>query len=165
MYTVEDCPRIFCGDCAKWKIGADRGESLCPKLDHKKIKFYKPYFKSYDCGQYHTICSEFEPKHPEYADLKDWTNFKDYWQVFEKAWLTACERRGIAVVLNDDFSTLYRIPLETWLYGDLVQDNVLMATVKQYSVRKLVNGCFLSQVVSEAIDGVQLTEDTAEQDK
>ena len=70
MYTIEDCPHFMCQDCKYFKINADIEESLCKRIDHKKVRFHKNPFSSYHCGEHHIICRDFEPKHPEYADFK-----------------------------------------------------------------------------------------------
>ena len=86
MYTIEDCPHFMCQDCKYFKINADREESLCKRIDHKKVKFYKSPFSSYHCGEHHIICHDFEPKHPEYADFQNWNGIDDYLNTFIESW-------------------------------------------------------------------------------
>ncbi len=55
---------ITCGMCKHFKVRADiDGEdSNCKRLDHKKVRFHEPWFKSYDCGQFgQKICGDFNP--------------------------------------------------------------------------------------------------------
>lgn len=54
---------VGCGNCAYFNFGCDPGvESTCKRIDHKKIRFAVPWFKSYDCGQYTAhMCAEFQP--------------------------------------------------------------------------------------------------------
>jgi len=155
MYTIDNCPNFSCCCCAKWKIDAERNECICPKLDHKKVKFYIPYFKCYDCGMHHVICGEFVPKYPHYADFKDWTNFEDYWKVYEKAWLTdGMKNRGIGFTVDGDGEKIFFVPLETWLYGEVVKDGILQATTMGYHVRKIINGVTHYPMMYEVINGV-----------
>lgn len=157
LVDIDDCPRFFCIHCAKWSVDADRKCGQCPKLDHKKVKFYKPYFKCYDCGMHHLICSQFTPRNPEYADFQNWTGFDDYWKVYEQAWLTDASRnRGVAFVLDDNYDIMYYVPLETWLYGEIIQNGVLMATTKAYHKRTVKDGWTHYPMVYEAINGVLL---------
>lgn len=157
MYNVDDCPHFMCRHCAKWKVNADMGECTCPKLDHKKIKLYKPYFKTYDCGAHHIICSEFVPSNPDYKDFEDWTNFEDYWKIFKEVWLTDnYKSHGVAVVLNGNYEIIYYVPLNVWLYGDLVVNGRLQATIKAYHKPKYVGGVKQYPMVYEPIDGVDL---------
>lgn len=156
MYSAEDCPNLHCGDCKYFNINGDREPSPCKKINHKAVKFYKPWFKSYDCGMNHLVCGEFEPKHPEYADIKDkWTNFADFWKVYEKVWLTNCERNGIPFVLNDDFDVMYYVPLETFLYGKVVEDGILKATRKSYLRQSRASPTGYNRI-TENINGVKI---------
>lgn len=55
--------QITCGDCEYFNIRADLDGvvSTCKRLDHKHLKFAKPWFKSYDCGQSRLAsCSDFK---------------------------------------------------------------------------------------------------------
>ena len=129
MYTVDTCPHYGCKDCKFFRVDADRNESLCKRIDHKTIKFAVPWFKSYDCGQYfHLPCADFIPKHIEYADAKEWTNFEDFWDVYVKAWLPY-QNEDILVwfCLNDDNSVRYGVPLDRFKDNTMIKDNILMA--------------------------------------
>lgn len=157
MYNDEDCPHFMCGDCKYFKVDADRSESLCKRIDHKTVKFWRPYFASYDCGQHHMICADFEPKHPEYADFKDkWEGFEDYWAAYKEAWLPS-GTSTVPFYINDDHSAMYRVPLETFLYGPVVKDGVLQAISKTTSGKaKQSNGVQLYGLHREPIDGVRV---------
>lgn len=159
MYTVDSCPHFMCWDCKFFRNDADRAESLCPRLNHKNLKWAKPWFKSYDCGEHHIICNAFKPKHPEYADFKDWTNFDDYWAIYQKAWLPkALKYSTVSFILNDDFEVRYKVPLQLFIDGTHIIDGVLQATEKNYYKR-----CKKSDehptgyvLVREKINGVML---------
>lgn len=154
MYTIDTCPNLGCRNCKFWNINADRNDSICKRFDHKQIKVFTPYFKSYTCGENHVICADFEPKHPEYADMKEWTNFEDFWKVYQKVWLTDCEKRGIAVTLNGDTKVMYIVPLERFLYGTMIEDGRLMAIKKKYY--KQTRSGFGYKLITEEINGVKL---------
>lgn len=159
MYNEYNCPNLACGDCKYFKINGDREHSPCKKIDHKTVKFHKPWFKSYDCGMHHLICGEFEPKHPEYADIKNkWTNFADFWKVYEKVWLTSSSRiNGIPFILNDNFDVAYYVPLETFLYGKVVENGILNATRKSYLKQTRASPTGYTRI-NEEINGVKITE-------
>lgn len=131
MYNEEDCPNLKCGDCKFYKNG-------CKKIDGKHIRYYLKVFTPCDEGASNTICSNFVPMHPEYADIKGkWTNFDDYWKVYSNVWLFAHEKtQGIALHLDDDDDTIYYVPLKVWLYEDLCDaDGKLKAYKKAYYKR------------------------------
>lgn len=154
---IDDCPNFMCIHCSKWCVNADRKNGSCPKLDHKKVKFYKPYFKCYDCGMHHIICSQFTPRNPDHPDFQNWTNFDEYWKVYEQAWLTSTTKtRGVPFVLDDNYDIMYFVPLETWLYGEIVQNGVLMATTRAYHKQKITDGWTHYPMVYEEINGVPL---------
>lgn len=160
MYSVDDCPHFMCHDCKFWKVNADLkpNQSTCKRIDHKRVKFWRPFFASYDCGRNHMICADFEPAHPEYADFKNqWEGFDDYWRSYQKAWLTSPEKRGIAFYINDDHNVMYCTTLDTFLYGPVVKDGMLQAFEKCYSKRdKVDHGVQLYKIIREPVDGVRL---------
>jgi hypothetical protein len=96
---------LQCGQCKHFKAGADREgiESTCKRLDHKHIKFAKPWFKSYDCGQFFgTVCRDFEPAAYCVWLCKHWKGFDDYF--------AGEEFKGtVALVLDSDFSVRYKV--------------------------------------------------------
>ena len=155
MYTIDTCPNLGCRNCKFYKIDADRDGSICKRFDHKQIKVFTPWFKCYTCGENHIICADFEPKHPEHVDMREWTNFEDFWKVYQEAWLTNYHKQhGIAVTLNGDTKVTYRISLERFLYGTMIEDGKLMATSKQYY--KHTRSGFGYKLITEEINGVEL---------
>lgn len=157
MYTVNNCPHYGCGDCVYFKVDADRAESLCKRINHKKIKFAVPWFKSYDCGQsFHLPCNAFMPKYMERADAKDWTNFEDFWRAYVKAWLPY-QNEDILVwfCINDDITVRYGVPLKSFLDGTMIKDNKLMAIKKQYFKRTNRNEIGYT-IINEDIQSVEL---------
>lgn len=161
MIDVEDCPRIMCRHCKYWRCDADRNASLCKRLDHKRIQFYRPWFASYDCGANHLICADFEPSNPSHAMYKDWEGFEDYWRAFKIAWLTkSISRDGAPLTVDGNREVTYYVPLQVFLYGPLVTGGKLQATKKDYQVRdKVDRGIQLYKTVYEAIDGVKIEEE------
>lgn len=150
MYTVDTCPHVGCKDCAYFKVNADLNgiESICKRIDHKKVKFAIPRFKSYDCGCFHIPCGDFIPKHPEHADFKDWTNFNDFWKVYVETWLPyGNENITVAFTINGDTSVRYHVPLSKFIDGTMIIDGVLQAIEKTYYAHHY-------NIVHEKIDGV-----------
>lgn len=157
-YTIDNCPHLGCQDCKYFRVNADREESICKRIDHKSIKFAKPWFKSYDCGASHIICRDFEPKHPEYTDFESWKGFDDYWKVFKEAWLPnskAIIRTSVAFTLHDDTSIRYYVLLTDFINGTFIKDGKLLAFEKKYykQSRKSPIGY---ELITEKIDGVEI---------
>ena len=65
MYTnCDEWIRIECKQCKYFKVNADMEnvESTCKRLDHKRLRFAKKIFMSYDCGCCDVnTCADFEP--------------------------------------------------------------------------------------------------------
>lgn len=159
MYTEENIPHAMCRDCKYFKIDADRRESLCKRIDHKYVKFFKPYFKSYCCGEHHTVCCEFEPKFPDSADFKDkWTCFEDFFPAYKSVWCTSEEiQNGFPFVVNDNFGVIYRVPFEKFVYGNVVEGGILQANMKLYSKRSKSSPTGY-EIVRQKINGVNIVE-------
>ncbi len=159
MYTIDTVPNLDCGHCKHFNVKADLpGEvSSCKRIDHKTIKFYTPWFKCYDCGMHHMICSDFEPRHPEYADFRDWEGFDEAFPVWMDAWLPYRKKTDIGFILNGDRTTVYYVPFDTFVYGPLVVDGMLQTTGKTTCARdKVDHGVQLYKRVYEKIDGVTI---------
>lgn len=161
MYTIDNCPHFGCGDCLYFDVNAERDNvvSICKRIDHKNVKFAEPYFKSYDCGQhYHIPCGDFIPKHLDYADAKEWTNFNDFWNAYVKAWLPyENENITIPFTINDNTDVRYHVPLKRFIDGTMIMDGFLQATEKTYMKRTVIDlGVQLYTVVHEEINGVKI---------
>lgn len=144
MYTVDDCPHIGCKDCLF------NGEN-CKRIGGTNLEFVRPWFASQPSG-FHIPCNSFVPKHPEYADMKEWTNYDDFLPVYMEAWWSGRKRCGF--MINGDRSVWYFVPLEKFIDGTMIQDGKLMATHKEYYKRTREG--FGYKLVSEEIDGVML---------
>lgn len=156
MYTVDTCPHYGCGDCKYFRIDADRNESLCKRIDHKKVKFAIPWFKSYDCGQnFHIPCNDFEPKYMHYADAKSWDGFDNFWETYVKAWLPyQDENKLIWFCINNDTNIEYGLPMKVFIQGNMISDNTLLATKKRYYKRTKEG--FGYKLITEDINGVEI---------
>lgn len=100
----EEWPCLQHRHCKYFKVNADREESTCKRIDHKHIKFAKPYFKSYDCGQFQAgVCKDFTPAKVWKWLYKNWTSYEDY---FGKDFVP---KGTIALCVNDDSSTRYHV--------------------------------------------------------
>ena len=149
-YTVFSVPHLYCGDCKF------RGRN-CKRVDHEKVKFYKPCFQSYHGGEHHIPCRDFEPMFPQHADYRDkWQGIEDAWPVYLDAW---CENgkppKLLAFHLGDDFNTDYLVPFELFFDGGMIEDGVLKAEYKRTTVRDKVDlGVQLYKQKLEKIGGV-----------
>lgn len=157
MYTIEDCPHFMCQDCKYFKINADREESLCKRIDHKKVRFHKNPFSSYHCGEHHIICRDFEPKHPEYADFKTWEGVDDYWNTYIESWHNGKTPKTLTFHVGGDYSIDYIVPFELFFYGGMIEGNILNAIQKRTTARdKVSHGVQLYKIKEEDILGVNI---------
>lgn len=140
---MKDCENYSCGDCKYFRINADRNESLCKRIDHKKIKFYMPWFASYDCGQtMHIVCSDFEPVEWHMYACKTWTCFEDYWRQYKETWLP----------YGDIGTTL---GFMDFINGTMVKNGVLKAVERMY-FKHNVNCTTNYELIHEKINGVKI---------
>lgn len=142
MYTVDTCPHLGCRDCLYF------GKE-CKRLKGTKLEFARPWFACCSSGM-HVPCSDFVPKHPEYADLKEWTNFQDFWEVYKEAWLA--DTKEIPFIINGEKAIRYYVPLQKFLDGTMIENGKLMATYRSY-YKKTRSG-FGYILVREEIDGI-----------
>lgn len=108
----------------------DNVESTCRRLDHKKYKFMKLFFESYNCGQFNQqICRDFEPS-CLYKYLHDhWTNFDD--------WIgNISEKETVALVVNDDNSVKYLIKYKDFADGTFISENGQLKWIERYFYKK-----------------------------
>lgn len=124
--------RITCIDCQYYNANADldRVESTCKRLDHKRIKFYKPWFMSYHCGEQNTkICRDFIPN-GVYKYLKEhWTDFND--------WIgEISERETVALVLDDDFSVMYCVRYKDFAESTFLDEDGNLEWVEKVSCKR-----------------------------
>lgn len=84
----DHCPRLECGMCSRFCIwmGTEGHDGRCGKtehctrIDHRTIRFYTPWFKSYDCGCYYPyVCRDFEPADWCVWLKAHWRGWNDYW--------------------------------------------------------------------------------------
>lgn len=112
---------LQCGQCKYFKVNADMEgvESTCKRLDHKHLKFAKPWFKSYDCGQFvGRVCKEFEPADYCVWLKKHWVSYDDYHQddiIGDDAKSYFC--------LDNDFSVRYGVLTKDFVDGTMFDDN------------------------------------------
>jgi len=144
MYTINNCPHLGCKDCLY------NGEN-CKRIGGTNIEFARPWFACCPSG-FHVPCNSFIPKHPEYADLKEWKNFDDFFTVYMQTWWSGAKQCGF--IINGDKSVRYYVPLERFINGTMIVDNKLMATQKMYYKR--TNKGFGYTLVTEEIDGIEL---------
>ncbi len=146
--------------CKYFKVNADQEHvmSECERIDHKKIKFAVPWFKSYDCGQHSIICSDFLPAKWCVSTYKEWTCFEDYWVYYLNQWLPYHNTNTtIAFTLNGDTDVRYHVPLLVYVYGDMIKNNKLMAVQKSYYKQDRLPNGFGYKLIVEPISGVDIT--------
>ena len=151
----EDCPNWGCKDCKHFKFAHLGG---CTKrVDHKKIEFAAPWFKS-SKEEFGTPCCEFEPSEIHIWDLKNyWTNWENWWNDYVDTWLNGHNPIGSKLVyftINGDTSVWYGVPIENYIYGNMYEGNKLKAVEKMYYKR--VKTGFGYKLIREKIKGVEL---------
>lgn len=115
---LDEWPCLQHGQCKYFNVNADRETSTCKRIDHKKIKFAKPWFKSYDCGQYSQhICAEFEPR-----DSCKW--LKEHWDGVHGYFGKSYQPKGmIWFTIGEDTSVRYGVPYKNFWDGSFVDFN------------------------------------------
>lgn len=119
-------------------MNADREESYCKRIDHKSVQFFRPWFKSYDCGQYSgIICADFVPASWCINAVKEWNGFDEYWENYIEQWLPHSNtNRSISFFINGDTSVSYQVKLLDFVYNTMFDDHGgLKAISKQFYKR------------------------------
>ena len=146
-FNIDDCPHFGCGDCKYFR--------KCKRVDGNSLQFAKQWFLC-ETSWTHIPCKDFEHAHPEYADMKKWTNFEDIWNAYKKAWLPyENENIEIPFVVNGEKSVWYYVPLKKFLDGTMTENGKLMAIKKKY-YKKTREGFGYKLITEEIIGGVQL---------
>ena len=149
-----EIPHYSCGDCVYWKC--EKGRNLpCKRIDHDKIKFRKPFFKSYDGNQHGgIICSDFEPKNKTWWC---WRSFLDFWPLYVQEWIPYGKTDILYYfVLNGDESVEYGVPLMDFVNGTMIDGNTLKAVEKMYYIRIKDSNWFGYRLIHEPINGVSI---------
>lgn len=158
---IKEVDNYHCGDCKYFKVNAEQENivSTCKRIDHKKIKFTIPFFKSYNCGQFASmICSDFQPHDWNLNACKEWTSFEDYWDAYVEQWLPYKNtNKTTAFTLKGDTSVRYHVPLLDYIYGRMIKDNKLMAVEKSYYKQDRSPTGFGYKLIVEPIKGVDIT--------
>lgn len=121
---------VSCGLCKHFDVNADRPNvvSRCKRLDHKKIKFAKSYFMSYDCGQHSggCVCRDFEPaKWAKYIHAH-WTTYDDFFGEIK-------DNETVPLVIDNDFSVRYHVLKRDFVNGTFTNaDGTLKWVYKMY---------------------------------
>ena len=146
-YNIDDCPHFGCGDCEHF--------GSCKRVDGNSLQFARPWFLC-ETSRTHIPCKDFEHAQSECADMKKWTNFDDFWDVYKKAWLPyGNENIEIPFVVNGDKSVWYYVPLKQFLDGTMTKNGKLMATKKKY-YKRTREGFGYKLITEELVGGVQL---------
>ena len=144
-YTIDTIPKINCGHCKYF------GKE-CKRIDHDKVKFYKPSFASYHDGEHHFPCYDFEPRNLNWADYKDWTGMDEAWPLYLDAWRDGIQPIATMFHVNDNFDVAYMVDFKLFFYGGMIDNGVLKADSKKFY--KKCKGGFGYQLVQQEINGV-----------
>lgn len=126
MYTIDTVPHLGCKDCLF------SGKS-CKRIGGTPLDFSRPYF-SCERGAtgFHYPCRDFQPKHPTWGSLKDYTTFDDFWNLYKQTWLTDFDRRWCVFIIGNNRRTRYYVPHGRFMNGTMIENGILMATRKGY---------------------------------
>ena len=146
----EDCPCLQCGHCKFFNVRADMPnvQSTCKRVDHKHIKFAKPWFKSYDCGQFHGyICKDFEPS-PTYVYLYvHWLSYLDYFK------RDPDDSGLLGLVLDDNFDVDYYVKTKDFVNNTFLNPDGTLKWVKKMYYKRSKESPFGYRLVNEYPDG------------
>lgn len=138
------CLNYHCGNCIYYGTHT----SPCTKrIDHEKIKFATPFFKSYDRNQFSGIvCSDFVPRYNS-----DNFNFQDYWNDYVEVWLPYSNTNILIwFTLNEDISVRYGVKLMDYVYGTMYDSNGNLKAIKKKYYKKTKDG-FGYKLITENI--------------
>lgn len=141
----DDYPNLHCKDCKFYKCNAecDNVISECKRADHKHIKFYHPWFVSYNCGEVHHICNDFEPKHPDWNYMKEYKGIDDYLNKFP---IKESDITWFWIDGNTEIE--YGVPTMAFWDGSMMKDGELNATkMRYYKKSKIEHGVQLYKLV------------------
>jgi hypothetical protein len=160
MWIDDEAPNLTCGSCKYFLVNADMDsvQSKCKRIDHKKIKFAVPWFKSYDCGQNAgCICSDYEPAKWCKYTYEHWTNFDDYWKLYVEQWLPYSNTNTTkSFTLHNNTDINYKVPLLDYVYGNMIDGNKLKAIEKEYYKQDRNPKGYGYRLIHEKIDGVEI---------
>lgn len=146
----EDFPCLQCGHCKFFNVKADMldVQSTCKRLDHKHIKFAKPWFKAYDCGQFGgCICKDFEPSPTCVYLYVHWLSYLDYFKHDPD------DSSLIALVLDNDFSVRYFVKKKDFVNNTFLNPDGTLKWVKKMYYKVSRKNSVGYQLVNEYPDG------------
>ena len=123
--VYEEYCHIGCGSCKYFQVNADmRDDTTCKRIDHKKIKFAVPWFKSYDCGQLSgIICSDFTPKEGCKWLYEHWVSIEDYCKEYEEIEGKPRIKGMLGFCINGDRSIRYYVRYKDFYDNDFLDEN------------------------------------------
>jgi len=113
-----------CNMCRHYDSKADLPghESQCKRLDHKHLRFWKPWFKSYDCNG--PVCSDFTPAERCLFLYRHWKPEFN---------LPPEDDEKVALVVDGDREIMWHVRALDFFYGDHInEDGSLCWTDKVY---------------------------------
>lgn len=116
----DDFCHVGCGMCSHFSARADQPgcESTCKRIDHKKIQFYHPWFKSYDCGQFTAImCRDFCPASTAPKLVEEWVGTDEYVGDIP-------EESRMYVFLNGDKNIAFAISTKEFYEGSFITEDL-----------------------------------------
>lgn len=142
LYDIN--PWIRCFNCIHYNGLAHLPDrvSRCKRLDHKHVKFYTPWFKSYDCDG--PICADFQPDTLAKWLYRHWRPefIRDYLKEYLAERPVNCH---VPLILDGDRSVLYHVRYEDYFNGTFLNEDGSL---------KWVNRQFLRKVARKSSDGL-----------
>lgn len=137
--NLDNVPNLHCGSCKNYR---SCGEYCKRRIDHKNIKYAKPWFKCYDANQFSgVICSEFKPSTSFPWLVEHWNGFQEYWQLFVEAWLPYKNtNKLIWFTIGENESVWYGMPLLDYVYGNMYNEDGTPKFVKKMYYKQTRTG-------------------------
>ena len=130
--TNEEYSTLQCGQCKWFNCNADRDgfESTCKRLDHKRLRFAKKVFASYDCGQFEkNICSDFYP-----AERCVW--LLNHWEEVKSQIVPYNPNEVIFLNVDKDADVRYAVNALDFYNGTFINDDGSLKWIyKKYCVK------------------------------
>lgn len=129
----DDFSNLTCGMCKHFKVDAEQTNvvSTCKRIDHKHLRFWHPYFKSYDCGQFGShVCNEFEPATWIKNLYERWEGWDAYWGDEDPY-----GKKRVGLYIDGNREVMYIVPYKDFAEGTFVEGGYLKWTEKKYMVQ------------------------------
>ena len=130
MITKENCPNLKCIYC---KFSPHKNPHACKRIPNFDIlRFAKSPFNSDIYFNPNGICSDFVSDGTYKWLDKHWTNFEDYFGIYEvilnESFINPPTRRTVGIKIVGEPNVVYKVLYKDFVYGTMIEGNRLKAT-------------------------------------